>query len=117
LRRWWHRPFAASSWREFASFRHALRREEYAVVLDLQEQVKGALIARMARGERHGPDRVSIREPVASFLHDRHHAIDPAQHFIVRCRELAAAGARLSGRGSAAVRPRAATSARGDGAG
>jgi heptosyltransferase-1 len=91
LRRWWHRPFAASSWRELASFRHALRREEYSAVLDLQEQVKGALIARMARGVRHGPDRVSIREPVASFLHDRHHAIDPAHHFIVRCRELAGA--------------------------
>ncbi len=99
LRRWWHRPFAASSWREFASFRRALRREDYSAVLDLQEQVKGALIARMARGVRHGPDRVSIREPVASFLHDRHHAIDPAHHFIVRCRELAAAalGYRVEG--------------------
>ncbi|MET0682490.1 MAG: lipopolysaccharide heptosyltransferase I [Casimicrobiaceae bacterium] len=99
LRRWRHRPFAASSWREFATFRHALRREEYAAVLDLQEQVKGALIARLARGVRHGPDRMSIREPVASLLHDTHHAIDPDQHFIVRCRELAAAalGYRVEG--------------------
>jgi len=99
LRRWWRRPFAASSWREFASFRHALRRENYAAVLDLQEQVKGALIARIARGVRHGPDRSSIREPIATLLHERHHAIDPTQHFIVRCRALAGAalGYRVEG--------------------
>ena len=69
------------------------------IVLDLQEQIKGALIARMARGVRHGPDRASIREPFASFLHDVHHPIDPDRHFIVRCRELAAAslGYRVEG--------------------
>jgi hypothetical protein len=76
-----------------------LQRDDYAAVLDLQEQVKGALIARMARGVRHGPDRASIREPIATLLHDVHHAIDPDQHFIVRCRELAAAslGYRVDG--------------------
>jgi lipopolysaccharide heptosyltransferase I len=99
LRRWRHRPFAASTWREFASFRRALRRDGYVAVLDLQEQVKGALMARMARGVRHGPDRASIREPVATLLHDAHHAIDRDRHFIVRCRELAAAalGYRVEG--------------------
>jgi heptosyltransferase-1 len=91
LRRWRHHPFAASTWREFGSFRRDLRSERYVAVLDLQEQVKGALIARMARGVRHGPDRASIREPVASFAHDVHHAIDPDQHFVARCRQLAAA--------------------------
>ncbi len=76
-----------------------MRRDEYSAVLDLQEQVKGALIARMARGVRHGPDRASIREPVATLAHDEHHAIDRNQHFIVRCRELAAAalGYRVEG--------------------
>jgi heptosyltransferase-1 len=91
LRHWRHHLFAAATWRALGSFRRSLRREEYAAVLDLQEQLKGALIARMARGMRHGPDRASIREPVASFAHDVHHAIDPDQHFIARCRQLAAA--------------------------
>jgi heptosyltransferase-1 len=91
LRHWRHHLFATSTWREFGSFRRLLRSEAYAAVLDLQEQVKGALIARMARGVRHGPDRASIREPAATFAHDVHHAIDPRQHFIVRCRRLAAA--------------------------
>ena len=99
IRQWRHRAFDASTWREFATFRDALQRDEYAAVLDLQEQVKGAVIARMARGVRHGPDRGSIREPIATLLHDVHHAIDREQHLIVRCRELAAAslGYRVEG--------------------
>jgi len=40
---------------------------------------------------RHGPDRASIREPIATLAHDVHHAIDPNQHLIDRCRQLAAA--------------------------
>ncbi len=91
LRHWRHHLLAASTWRGLASFRHALRREEYVAVLDLQEQAKGALIARMARGVRHGPDRSSIREPIATFAHDVHHAVDRDQHFITRCRQLSAA--------------------------
>src|SRR4029079_3546656 len=91
MRQWRRRAFVAATWREVSTFRDALQRDEYAAVLDLQEQVKGAVIARMARGTRHGPDRASIREPLASLLHDVHHAIDRDQHFIVRCRELAAA--------------------------
>ena len=99
MRQWRHRAFVAATWREVARFRDALQRDEYSAVLDLQEQVKGAVIARMARGVRHGPDRASIREPIATLLHDVHHAIDRDQHFIVRCRELAAAslGYRVEG--------------------
>jgi heptosyltransferase-1 len=91
LRRWRRSPLAPATWREMAEFRRVLRRDDYVAVLDLQEQVKGALIARMARGARHGPDRKSIREPVATLAHDVHHRIDPAQHLIDRCRALAGA--------------------------
>ncbi len=99
MRQWRRRACGAATWREVAAFRRALQRDEYAAVLDLQEQVKGAVIARMARGVRHGPDRASIREPIATLLHDVHHAIDRDQHFVVRCRELAAAslGYRVEG--------------------
>jgi heptosyltransferase-1 len=99
LRRWRERPVSLATWRQFAEFRRDLRRDRYVAVLDLQEQVKGATIARLARGTRHGPDRASIREPIATLLHDVHHAIDPEQHLIDRCRQLAAAalGYPLSG--------------------
>lgn len=91
LRRWRRHPLAPATWREFAAFRRDLRRDAYEAVLDLQEQVKGAVIARTARGRRHGPDRASIREPIATLAHDCHHRIDPHQHLIDRCRQLAAA--------------------------
>jgi heptosyltransferase-1 len=91
VRRWRRHPLAPATWREAAAFRRAMRNERYAAILDLQEQVKGALIARLAQGTRHGPDRASIREPIATLLHDAHHRIDPNQHLIDRCRQLAAA--------------------------
>ena len=67
LRRWRGALGARATWREMRDFAHALRRTRYDAVLDLQEQVKGAMIARMARGLRHGFDRASIREPLATL--------------------------------------------------
>lgn len=89
LRRWRHHLLDPDAWREFTAFRHALRSEDYLAVLDLQEQIKGAVMARLARGVRHGFDRDSVREPASTFLHDRHHAVPPALHFGMRCRGLA----------------------------
>lgn len=89
LRRWRHAPLARATWREVAAFSRALRGRRYDVVLDLQEQVKGALIGALARGAVHGPDRTSIREPAATLAYRRSHRIAPRQHLIDRCRELA----------------------------
>lgn len=91
LRRWRHRLLARETWREFAVFRRELARERYTAVIDMQEQVKGALIARLARGPVHGPDRRSIREPVATLAYRHAHRVDPAQHLIDRCRALVGA--------------------------
>ena len=73
------------------AFREDLRRERYDAVLDIQEQVKGGVIAWLAHGTRHGPDRASIREPIATWFHQAHHAVSPAQHFAARARGLAGA--------------------------
>ncbi|MHB8492947.1 MAG: lipopolysaccharide heptosyltransferase I [Casimicrobiaceae bacterium] len=91
LRRWRGALGARATWREMRDFAHALRRTRYDAVLDLQEQVKGAVIARMARGLRHGFDRASIREPLATLGDDVHHRIPRDLHFVTRCRRLAAA--------------------------
>jgi heptosyltransferase-1 len=91
LRAWRNAPVAASTWRDVRAFAAALRSTRYDVVLDLQEQVKGALIARTARGERHGFDRASIREPLATLGDDVHHRVPRDLHFLTRCRRLAAA--------------------------
>ena len=91
LRGWRRAPLAATTWRAFRTFRDDLRRSHYAAILDLQEQVKGAVIARMARGIRHGFDRASIREPLATLGHDIHHRVPRELHFLERCRRLAGA--------------------------
>jgi heptosyltransferase-1 len=91
LRRWRRAPFARDTWRAVRAFRGAIRERRYDVVLDLQEQVKGGLVARAARGIRHGFDRASIREPAATWFDDVHHRIPRELHFAQRCRMLAAA--------------------------
>ena len=91
LRRWRGAPLAMQTWRDAKAFRRALRGERYTAIVDLQEQVKGALISRIAHGIRHGFDRNSIREPIATMLHDVHHQVDRQQHFVDKCRALAAA--------------------------
>ncbi len=90
LRRWRHAALERATWREAAAFRAALRNERYDAILDLQEQVKGGVVARMARGVRHGFDRASIREPLAALFDDVHHAVGRGLHFATRCRRLAA---------------------------
>jgi len=91
LRRWRRRWYDPESWRELAAFRRALRETRYDIVIDLNEQVKSALIARAAFGERHGFNRASIREPLACSLYQVTHAVPRTLHFVERCRRLAAA--------------------------
>ncbi|MEO8738908.1 MAG: lipopolysaccharide heptosyltransferase I [Casimicrobiaceae bacterium] len=91
LRRWRHHLLRQTTWREFAVFRRQLVSEHYDVVLDLQEQVKGALLGMLSRGPVHGPDRASIREPAATLFYRHTHRIDPDAHLIDRCRALAGA--------------------------
>ena len=91
FRRWRRSPLSARTRREFADFRGALRAHAYDAILDLQEQVKGAIVARMAKGTRHGFDRANAREPIATLLDDVHHPIERDQHFIAKARALAAA--------------------------
>lgn len=91
LRRWRRQLFAAATWREFAAFRALLRRERYVAVIDLQEQLKGSVLAALARGRSHGPTPKDAREPLAALWHDVRHPIPVRQHFEDRCRALVAA--------------------------
>jgi heptosyltransferase I len=91
LRRWRRAPLARATWREARAFRAVLREERYDAILDLQEQVKGSVIARAALGVRHGFDRASTREPAAAWFDDVHHAVPRELHFVERCRRIAAA--------------------------
>ena len=90
LRRWRRAPFANTTGRGMRDLRGALRAAPYDAILNLQEQFKGAVVASLARGPRHGFDRKSVREPVAAWFDDVHHRVPRDWHFLDRCRRLSA---------------------------
>jgi len=91
VRRWRGALWRARTWRELGEFRRALRAERYDRIIDTQGLLKSALIARAARGERHGMDAASAREPLAARCYDVRHAVAPGQHAVERNRRLVAA--------------------------
>jgi heptosyltransferase-1 len=91
LRRWRGALWRARSWSELGAFRRALRAESYDRIIDTQGLLKSALIARAARGERHGMDAASAREPLAARCYDVRHAVARELHAVERNRRLVAA--------------------------
>src|SRR5438270_3030237 len=87
-RRWRAGPFKAQTWREIDAFRRAMRAQPHETVIDAQGLLRSALITRFARGRRHGYDRESVRERVASWFYNKHHHVDRALHAIMRNRML-----------------------------
>lgn len=90
LRRWRRELLRAATWRELSALRRTLRGRSYDVVLDTQGLLKSALLARLARGARHGQDRASAREPLAALFYDHVHPVARGRHAVERNRDLAA---------------------------
>jgi heptosyltransferase-1 len=90
-RRWRRLPLKARTWREIGAVRRELRASAYDFVIDTQGLLRSALIARSARGRRHGYDRESVREPLAALFYDVRHRIERAQHAVARNRALTGA--------------------------
>jgi len=90
IRRWRKALFSAQTWKEISALRHQLGSEHYDLILDTQGLLKSALISKMARAPRHGYDRASIREPIASCFYDFRHIVSRRQHAVSRIRQLAA---------------------------
>ncbi len=87
-RRWRRALLDPSTWKEFGAFRARLRARRYDAVIDSQGLLRSALMARLARGPRHGYDARSIREPLASFCYDIRHSVGFDLHAIERNRRL-----------------------------
>jgi heptosyltransferase-1 len=60
----------------------------YDDIVDSQGLLRTALIARISRGRRHGYDRASIREPLASMFYDVRHTVSRELHAVERNRML-----------------------------
>ena len=87
-RRWRHALAAPATWREIAASRKTLRASRYDAVVDTQGLIRSAVMAKSARGVRHGYDRDSIREPLASLFYDVRHKVSRDLHAIERNRIL-----------------------------
>jgi heptosyltransferase-1 len=91
LRRWRGALLSSASWSEAAAFRDALRGERYDAVIDSQGLIKSAVITAIARGRRHGFDRASAREFLATLFYDVVHPVPTDLHAVERNRRLAGA--------------------------
>lgn len=90
LRRWRKTFWRRDACREIAAFWADLRQARYDAVLDTQGLLKSALLARCARGPRHGHGRGSAREAVAALFYQHTAAVERNLHAVQRNRLLAA---------------------------
>lgn len=94
MRRWRKQPFKAIFSGQWRRFKNDLREVSYDYVIDAQGLIKSAFIGKRARGQRHGFDKASAREPWASRSYDYAHFIPGKLHAVERVRRLFASALR-----------------------
>jgi heptosyltransferase-1 len=87
-RRWRKSLAAPATWAEIGRSLSALRAQRYDAVIDTQGLLRTGLMAKIARGPRHGYDRAGIREPLASAFYDIRHSVSRELHAVERNRIL-----------------------------
>jgi heptosyltransferase I len=90
FRRWRKKLLSTTTWSEIKEFKYLVAQTQYDAVIDTQGLLKSALIMRLANGVKHGYDKQSIREPIASKFYDKTYAISYQQHAVSRNRTLVA---------------------------
>lgn len=90
MRRWRKQLFNIATWKEISHFRRTVAAKHYDVVIDTQGLLKSALMTTFTQGIKHGHDKDSAREPVASRFYDVRHPIAKNQHAVTRNRKLVA---------------------------
>lgn len=89
IRRWRKNWFGSETRQQRCDFKREVQSQTYDAVIDAQGLIKSAaLITRVAKGEKHGQDCKSAREPFASWFYNHRHEIDKKQHAVERTREL-----------------------------
>lgn len=89
-RQWRKHPITA--WKEghFQSLRRQLNKKSYDVVIDLQSNLKSAVISWLRKGDVHGLDKNSCREYPAHWAYKYQYTVNLKQHSIEKMRELMA---------------------------
>ncbi len=87
-RRWRKSLYSPATLGEIAASLRAIRARRYDEIVDSQGLLRSAVIARLAHGRRHGYDRASIREPLASMFYDVRYRVSRNLHAVTRNRML-----------------------------
>jgi heptosyltransferase-1 len=87
-RRWRKSLYAPATLREIAVSLRAIGSRPYDDVIDSQGLLRTAIMSRFARGQRHGYDSRSIKEPLAAAFYDVRHTIGRELHAVERNRIL-----------------------------
>lgn len=90
IRRWRKALFTKNTWAEIKAAKQQISQQQYDIVLDTQGLLKSALLTHWSQGKKHGYDKNSAREPLASYFYDTTHQVSRAEHAVVRNRTLAA---------------------------
>jgi len=90
--RLWRKNFTKALFSgELLTFIKTLRQKKYDLIIDAQGLIKSSIITKIARGERCGYDKNSIRELQATFFYQNKFTVAKDQHAITRTRQLFAA--------------------------
>ncbi|MBP6019494.1 MAG: lipopolysaccharide heptosyltransferase I [Burkholderiaceae bacterium] len=90
-RRWRKHWWSSQTRAERAALKRNLAARQYDIVLDMQGLMKSVWLLRQTQGVRHGLDKSSAREPLASFFYHVKHRVEFWQPAVIRQRKLAAA--------------------------
>lgn len=87
-RRWRKSLYSPATLAEIRGNLCGLRAHRYDEIIDSQGLLRSGMIARLARGRRHGYDSASIREKLASPFYDVRYSVSRALHAVDRNRIL-----------------------------
>jgi len=87
-RRWRKNIFKSWQNGEFSAFYKALNLGDYDVVIDLQSNLKSAVVSWLRRGSLHGYDAKTCRESLAHLAYENKYFVALESHAIERQREL-----------------------------
>jgi heptosyltransferase-1 len=88
----WRKNWFASLFRgELKAFYRELNTSDYDVVIDMQNNIKSAIVSLLRRGPVHGVDKACSREKPAHLAYAYRHHVPTSQHAVTRMRQLMAA--------------------------
>lgn len=87
--RYWRKHFRESLKNgEISQFLKSLREQKYDLVIDGQASMKSAIVTLLSRGPRHGLDKASASERMASLVYQKRYSISKELHAVQRLRLL-----------------------------